>query len=150
MGAEHQMSAGARAGELQVGVVGLGRGTCDDAPCGGRAAGRGGGRRSPAGARGLVVIVVLVGAVVVSKRRSATKADAAKATTVLAMLHWLGVKPSYSRPRVSDDNAFVESLFKTAKYRPEFPAREMRGHARDAGSGLSFAYPSLTGFDPYA
>ena len=46
-----------------------------------------------------------------------------KATTVLAMLHWLGVKPSYSRPRVSDDNAFVESLFKTAKYRPEFPTR---------------------------
>jgi len=46
-----------------------------------------------------------------------------KATTVLAMLNWLGVKPSYSRPRVSDDNAFVESLFRTAKYRPEFPAR---------------------------
>ena len=46
-----------------------------------------------------------------------------KATTVLAMLQWLGVKPSYSRPRVSDDNAFVESLFRTAKYRPEFPER---------------------------
>jgi transposase InsO family protein len=46
-----------------------------------------------------------------------------KATTVLTMLHWLGVKPSYSRPRVSDDNAFSESLFRTAKYRPEFPAR---------------------------
>jgi transposase InsO family protein len=46
-----------------------------------------------------------------------------KATTVLTMLHWLGIKPSYSRPRVSDDNAFVESLFRTAKYRPEFPAR---------------------------
>jgi len=46
-----------------------------------------------------------------------------KATSVLAMLHWLGVKPSYSRPRVSDDNAFVESLFRTAKYRPEFPAK---------------------------
>jgi len=45
-----------------------------------------------------------------------------KATTVLAMLHWLGVKPSYSRPRVSDDNAYAESLFRTAKYRPEFPA----------------------------
>ena len=39
------------------------------------------------------------------------------------MLHWLGIKPSYSRPRVSDDNAFVESLFRTAKYRPEYPAR---------------------------
>ena len=37
------------------------------------------------------------------------------------MLHYLGIKPSYSRPRVSDDNAFVESLFRTAKCRPEFP-----------------------------
>jgi transposase InsO family protein len=37
-----------------------------------------------------------------------------KATTVLAMLQWLKIKPSYSRPRVSDDNAFVESLFRTA------------------------------------
>jgi transposase InsO family protein len=46
-----------------------------------------------------------------------------KATTVLAMLNWLGIKPSYSRPRVSDDNAFAESLFRTAKYRPEFPAQ---------------------------
>ena len=45
-----------------------------------------------------------------------------KATTVLAMLHWLNVKPSYSRPRVSDDNAYAEALFRTAKYRPEFPA----------------------------
>lgn len=45
-----------------------------------------------------------------------------KATTVLAMLSWLGIKPSYSRPRVSDDNAFAEALFRTAKYRPEFPA----------------------------
>jgi putative transposase len=46
-----------------------------------------------------------------------------KATTVLAMLHWLGIKPSYSRPRVSDDNPFVEALFRTAKYRPEFPIK---------------------------
>ena len=46
-----------------------------------------------------------------------------KATTVLAMLHWLGVKPSYSRPRVSNDNPYAESLFRTAKYRPEFPAQ---------------------------
>lgn len=46
-----------------------------------------------------------------------------KATTVLAMLNWLGIKPSYSRPRVSDDNAYAEPLFRTAKYRPEFPAK---------------------------
>lgn len=43
-----------------------------------------------------------------------------KGVTVLEMLHWLGISPSYSRPRVSDDNAFVESLFRTAKYRPGF------------------------------
>jgi len=46
-----------------------------------------------------------------------------KATTVLAMMYWLGLKASYSRPRVSNDNAFSESLFHTAKYRPEFPAK---------------------------
>lgn len=45
-----------------------------------------------------------------------------KAITVLAMLNWLGVKPSYSGPRVGDDNAYAESLFRTARYRPEFPA----------------------------
>lgn len=28
-----------------------------------------------------------------------------------------------SRPRVSDDNAYAESLFRTAKYRPEFPVK---------------------------
>jgi putative transposase len=44
-----------------------------------------------------------------------------KATTVAAMLHWLGIAPSHSRPRVSDDNAYAEALFRTAKYRPEFP-----------------------------
>ena len=46
-----------------------------------------------------------------------------KATAVLAMMHWLGLRASYSRPRVSDDNAFVEALFRTAKYRPQFPAK---------------------------
>ena len=45
------------------------------------------------------------------------------ALTVLATLYRLGVAPSYSRPRVSDDNAYAESLFRTAKYRPEFPAQ---------------------------
>jgi putative transposase len=55
-----------------------------------------------------------------------------KASTVLAMLDWLGIKPSYSRPRVSDDNAFVESLFRTAKYWPRFPNKGFANldHAR--------------------
>ena len=48
---------------------------------------------------------------------------ALKGSTVLAMLQYLRIAPSYSRPRVSDDNAFVESLFRTAKYRPGFPVQ---------------------------
>ena len=61
-----------------------------------------------------------------------------KATTVLAMLNWLGINPSYSRPRVSDDNPYAESLFRTAKYRPEFPASgfEDLEAARDLGRRL--------------
>jgi len=44
-----------------------------------------------------------------------------KGSTYLAKLAELGIKPSYSRPGVSDDNAYAESLFRTCKYRPEFP-----------------------------
>jgi transposase InsO family protein len=39
-----------------------------------------------------------------------------------ATLDRLGVNPSYSRPRVSDDNAYAETLFRTLKYRPAYPA----------------------------
>lgn len=46
-----------------------------------------------------------------------------KGSTVQAMMARLGITPSYSRPRVSDDNAFVESLFRTCKYVPNFPRR---------------------------
>ncbi|XWU88286.1 IS3 family transposase [Myxococcus virescens] len=46
-----------------------------------------------------------------------------KGATLLATLQWLGVTPSFSRPRVSDDNAFSEALFRTLKYRPSFPQR---------------------------
>lgn len=44
-----------------------------------------------------------------------------KGATLLATLQWLGVVPSFSRPRVSDDNPFSEALFRTLKYRPSFP-----------------------------
>lgn len=45
-----------------------------------------------------------------------------KGATLLATLQLLGVEPSYSRPRVSNDNPFSESLFRTVKYRPEYPS----------------------------
>ena len=44
-----------------------------------------------------------------------------KAFTMLAKLESLGVKPSFSRPRISNDNPYSESLFRTMKYRPEYP-----------------------------
>lgn len=45
-----------------------------------------------------------------------------KGATMLATLYELGVIPSFSRPSVSDDNPFSESLFKTLKYCPEYPS----------------------------
>lgn len=43
-----------------------------------------------------------------------------KGATMLATLERLGVVPSLSRPSVSDDNPYSESLFKTLKYRPSY------------------------------
>ena len=45
-----------------------------------------------------------------------------KAQTMKAKLEELGVLSSYSRPRVSNDNPYSESLFRTLKYRPEWPS----------------------------
>lgn len=44
-----------------------------------------------------------------------------KAATFQATLEKLGVQSSFSRPRVSNDNPYSEALFKTMKYRPEYP-----------------------------
>lgn len=43
--------------------------------------------------------------------------------TVATLLSDLGVTRSHSRPRVSNDNPYSESLFKTMKYLPVFPER---------------------------
>jgi transposase InsO family protein len=53
----------------------------------------------------------------------ADNGGAMKGATMLATLQWLGVVPSFSRPRVSDDNPFPEALFRTLKYRPDYPER---------------------------
>lgn len=46
-----------------------------------------------------------------------------KGATLLATLHQLGIVPSFSRPAVSNDNPYSESLFRTVKYHPEFPTQ---------------------------
>ena len=94
-----------------------------------------------------------------------------KDTTVLAMLNWLGVKPSYSRPRVSYDNAYAESLFRCfalsstdqssprtdlRPYRPhDMPSTPMprraighAGHAIRAIRALSARSPSIPNVTP--
>ena len=45
-----------------------------------------------------------------------------KGATMLATLQDLGIVASFSRPRVSNDNPFSEALFRTLKYRPEYPS----------------------------
>ena len=56
-----------------------------------------------------------------------------KGSTMLATLQRLGIVPSFSRPRVSDDNPYSEALFRTLKYRPEYPRRPFESieEARD-------------------
>lgn len=46
-----------------------------------------------------------------------------KGATMLATMQRLGVVPSFSRPSVSNDNPFSESLFKTLKYCPIYPSK---------------------------
>ena len=46
-----------------------------------------------------------------------------RAATLESRLEELGVLRSFSRPRVSNDNPFSESLFRTVKYRPDYPRR---------------------------
>jgi len=46
-----------------------------------------------------------------------------RAATLESRLEELGVLRSFSRPRVSNDNPYSESLFRPAKYRPDYPRR---------------------------
>lgn len=46
-----------------------------------------------------------------------------KGATMLATLQRLGIVPSFSRPSVSDDNPYSESLFRTLKYTPAYPRK---------------------------
>jgi len=61
----------------------------------------------------------------------ADRGAAMKSDTLAQLLASLGVSRSFSRPRVSDDNAFSEAQFKTLKYQPDYPGRfDSELHAR--------------------
>ena len=65
-----------------------------------------------------------------------------KGATMLATLQRLGVVPSFSRPSVSNDNPYSESLFGTMKYTPAFPSKpfESLTAARDWVHGFVHWY----------
>ncbi len=46
-----------------------------------------------------------------------------RAASLEVRLEEVGVLRSFSRPRVSNDNPYSEALFRTAKYRPDYPSR---------------------------
>lgn len=61
----------------------------------------------------------------------ADRGSAMRSEGLAQLLGSLGVERSFSRPHVSDDNAFSESQFKTLKYQPDYPERfESLLHAR--------------------
>lgn len=51
----------------------------------------------------------------------ADNGNAMRAATLESRLEELGVLRSFSRPRVSNDNPYSESMFRTVKYRPDYP-----------------------------
>ena len=61
----------------------------------------------------------------------ADRGSAMRSDGLAQLLGSLGVVRSFSRPHVSDDNAFSESQFKTLKYQPDYPERfTSLAHAR--------------------
>jgi transposase InsO family protein len=62
----------------------------------------------------------------------ADRGSAMKSDTLAQLLASLGASRSFSRPHVSDDNAFSEAQFKTLKYQPDYPGQfdsELHGRA---------------------
>jgi putative transposase len=73
----------------------------------------------------------------------ADNGNAMRASTLESRLEELVVLRSFSQPRVSNDNPYSESLFRTAKYRPNYPRwsfAEWYNH-RHRHSGIKFVTP---------
>ena len=68
----------------------------------------------------------------------ADNGNAMRAATLESRLEELGVLRSFSRPRVSNDNPYSESLFRTVKYRPDHPRRPFRSQEETCSWACAF------------
>jgi putative transposase len=68
----------------------------------------------------------------------ADNGNAMRAATLEARREELGVLRLFCRPRVSNDNPYSESLFRTVKYRPGHPNRPFASKAQACGLVASF------------
>jgi transposase InsO family protein len=85
----------------------------------------------------------------ISKRRRqplilhADNDNAMRAATLESRLEELGVLRSFSRPRMSNDNPYSESLFRAAKYQPGYPSRPFASK-EEACNGWPHLWPGTT------
>lgn len=84
--------------------------------------------------------VMAEGSMGISQVLHADNGSIQKCSTLRAKLQQLQIEPSYSRPRTSNDNAFSESVFKTTKYRPNFPVDGFETLQRAREWVLSFVH----------
>ena len=69
----------------------------------------------------------------------ADRGGAMRSKCLTELFGQLGVRPSFNRPHVSNDNPYSESHFKTLKYHPDYPERF--GSIEDARNHMRIFFP---------
>ena len=68
-----------------------------------------------------------------------------KGSDLLELCYSLGIVNTYSRPRVSNDNAHIEAIFKTVKYCPTYPY----GGFKNLDTARKWTYEFVDGYNTY-
>ena len=68
-----------------------------------------------------------------------------KGVSLLELCYQLGIVNTYSRPRVSNDNAHIEAIFKTVKYCPSYPY----GGFASLEEARQWVYSFVDGYNDY-
>ena len=70
--------------------------------------------------------MLLLFCIQITVHRSRRLLEELRSIKLAAKIRELGISLSFSRPGVSNDNAYAESLFKTMKYHQSYPIRRFR------------------------